>query len=137
MSSPGEKQELINVLCELPDDSINEDVIAMVQRMSRGDLSPSGEVICVLIMSPLEQRRRIAELIAAGIAPSDSELYGDDLFEGENDEPTDGSPEEVEAAWDAELERRMEELDNGTVRAIPFEEFRASMDAYLDAINAK
>ncbi len=35
--------------------------------------------------------------------------------------------EGVEAAWLAEIERRMEELDSGKVQAIPWDELRARL----------
>ncbi len=35
--------------------------------------------------------------------------------------------EGVEAAWLAEVERRMEELDSGKVRSIPWDELRARL----------
>ncbi len=41
--------------------------------------------------------------------------------------------EGVEAAWLAEVERRMEELDSGKVRSIPWEEVRAPLFRNLNA----
>ncbi len=37
------------------------------------------------------------------------------------------SEEGVEDAWRAEIERRMAELDSGTVKTIPWEELRARL----------
>lgn len=39
----------------------------------------------------------------------------------------------VEAAWLAEVERRMEELDSGKVQGIPWDELRASLFENLNA----
>ena len=41
--------------------------------------------------------------------------------------------EGVEAAWLAEVERRMEELDSGKVQGIPWDELRARLLGKLDA----
>ena len=41
--------------------------------------------------------------------------------------------EGVEAAWLAEVERRMEELDSGKVQGIPWEEVRARLFRNLNA----
>jgi len=43
-------------------------------------------------------------------------------------EPED---EGVEAAWDAEIQRRVTELKSGTVRTVPWSELRASLGAKL------
>ena len=56
-----------------------------------------------------------------------------ELLKSLHDDPDDqgepqGSPEEIEAAWDAELQRRSEELDSGTVKAIPWSEHVALME---------
>ena len=41
--------------------------------------------------------------------------------------------EGVEAAWLAEIERRMEDLDSGKVQSIPWEEVRARLLGNLNA----
>ncbi len=41
--------------------------------------------------------------------------------------------EGVEAAWLAEVERRMEELDSGKVQSIPWDEVRARLLGNMDA----
>ena len=40
--------------------------------------------------------------------------------------PTE-SPEEVEAAWEATIRRRVQELESGTVKTIPWEELRSKL----------
>lgn len=40
------------------------------------------------------------------------------------DEPADA---DVEAAWDAEIERRVADIDNGVVKPIPWPEARAAI----------
>jgi putative addiction module component (TIGR02574 family) len=50
-------------------------------------------------------------------------------------ESLEGEPDpEVEAAWAAEIERRVAELDAGTVKPIPWEEVRQRL---LDRLNAR
>lgn len=45
----------------------------------------------------------------------------------EADEPADGTPEEIEAAWDAEIERRIAAHERGDVPSIPHEEVMAQL----------
>ncbi len=40
--------------------------------------------------------------------------------------PTE-SPEEIDAAWEATIRRRVEELESGTVQTIPWEEVREKL----------
>jgi hypothetical protein len=40
---------------------------------------------------------------------------------------------EIEAAWDGEIKRRIEEIDSGAVEMVPLEDFLARMDARLAA----
>ncbi|OFW14258.1 MAG: hypothetical protein A3H29_05270 [Acidobacteria bacterium RIFCSPLOWO2_02_FULL_67_21] len=50
-------------------------------------------------------------------------------------ESLEGEPDpDVEAAWAAEIERRVAELDAGTVKSIPWEEVRQRL---LDRLNAR
>lgn len=42
------------------------------------------------------------------------------------------SPAEIEAAWDQEISRRVEEIDSGKVKLIPAEEVFARIQARLD-----
>ena len=53
------------------------------------------------------------------------------LIESLDTEVEDG----VEAAWLAEVERRMEELDSGKVQSIPWNELRARILEKLNASN--
>ncbi len=41
----------------------------------------------------------------------------------------DGSPDEIEAAWDSEIEKRLDRIDSGAVKAIPLKQVLARMDA--------
>jgi hypothetical protein len=44
----------------------------------------------------------------------------------------DGSPQtEIEAAWDSEIKRRLDEIDSGAVEMIPAEQVHAEMMAGL------
>ncbi|MGA3136761.1 MAG: addiction module protein [Terracidiphilus sp.] len=38
---------------------------------------------------------------------------------------------EIEAAWDSEIKRRLEEIDSGTVKLVPLEDVLARMDARI------
>ena len=40
--------------------------------------------------------------------------------------PTE-SPEEVDSAWEAEIRRRVQELESGSVKTIPWEEVREKL----------
>jgi putative addiction module component (TIGR02574 family) len=40
--------------------------------------------------------------------------------------PTE-SPEEIDAAWEAEIQRRVQELESGSVKTIPWEEVREKL----------
>jgi putative addiction module component (TIGR02574 family) len=42
-----------------------------------------------------------------------------------------GTEEEIEAAWDGEIKRRLDEIDSGAVELIPGEQVRAEMIASL------
>ena len=42
------------------------------------------------------------------------------------------SPEEIDAAWDQEISRRLEEIDSGKVKLIPAEEVFSKIQARLD-----
>lgn len=41
------------------------------------------------------------------------------------------SAAEVESAWDAEIKRRLDEIDSGAVKMISHEEFLADLDANI------
>jgi hypothetical protein len=44
----------------------------------------------------------------------------------------DGAPEaEIEATWDGEIKRRLDEIDSGAVKLIPGDQVRAEMIASL------
>ena len=44
----------------------------------------------------------------------------------------DGAPQaEIEAAWDGEIKRRLDEIDSGAVELIPLEDVLARMDARI------
>jgi putative addiction module component (TIGR02574 family) len=50
-------------------------------------------------------------------------------------ESLEGDPEaEVEAAWNAEIERRVADIDSGAVATVPWEEVRRRL---LDRLNAR
>lgn len=43
------------------------------------------------------------------------------------------SEEEVDAAWEEEIVRRIDDLDAGRTQAIPYEQVRAELRALIDA----
>ena len=53
------------------------------------------------------------------------------LIESLLQERDGGSEAEIEAAWDGEIKRRLDEIDSGTVELIPGEKVRAEMIADL------
>jgi len=47
--------------------------------------------------------------------------------------PDEGDEPEIEAAWDGEIKRRIEEIDSGAVEMVPGELVRAEMVAALSS----
>lgn len=43
----------------------------------------------------------------------------------------DGPEAEIEAAWDGEIKRRLDEIDSGAVKTVPLEDVLARMDARI------
>ncbi len=60
---------------------------------------------------------------AMKLAPEERETLMRLLIESVDAEPDQG----VDDAWRVEIERRMAELDSGTVQTIPWEELRARL----------
>ena len=56
-------------------------------------------------------------------------MLANSLLEGVD--PNAENPAEIEAAWDGEIKRRLDEIDSGTVKLIPLEEVLARMDARI------
>ena len=46
-------------------------------------------------------------------------------------EPATESPDDVQNAWDQEIERRLQELRSGKVKGVPLEEVKAKIEARL------
>lgn len=46
-------------------------------------------------------------------------------------DPATDSPEEVQNAWDQEIERRLQELRAGRVKGVPLDEVKARIEAGL------
>lgn len=63
---------------------------------------------------PSDDRRRIARALYENLADEEDE---------------DEDPAEVEAAWAEEIQRRVEEIRNGTVELIPADEVMAELRA--------
>lgn len=80
-------------------------------------MSPNGEeVLHTALKLPDDERARLAALLLESLeAPFDN-------------------PREAEEAWRQEVERRVEELDSGKVKAIPWEEaWRKIVNATRDS----
>ena len=73
-------------------------------------------------MSPNAQRL-LEE--ARQLAPDERDRLAERLLIKEDPEV------EITAAWDAEIKRRLDEIDSGAVKMISYEEFVAEMDAHL------
>ncbi|MGB7547095.1 MAG: addiction module protein [Terracidiphilus sp.] len=53
------------------------------------------------------------------------------LIENLLQEREGGSEAEIEAAWDGEIKRRLDEIDSGAVKLVPLEDVLARMDAKI------
>lgn len=58
---------------------------------------------------------------ARALLTKDRALLADELLDSLQDDPESG----VEAAWDVEIKRRLEQVSNGTSKLIPSEEVHA------------
>jgi putative addiction module component (TIGR02574 family) len=54
-------------------------------------------------------------------------LLANSLLESAVPAEDEATEPEVDAAWDAEIKRRLEEIDSGAVELIPWEQVRAEM----------
>ena len=72
----------------------------------------------------------LSELLKKALAlpPEARAALAGSLLESLDDEPAD---EGVEAAWNDEIKRRIEEIDSGKVQMIPYEEVRRRLAALL------
>ena len=66
---------------------------------------------------------------ALALPPEARAALAGSLLESLDEGPADQS---VEAAWSEEIKRRMEELDSGKVKPIPWEEARREIAALLN-----
>ena len=55
------------------------------------------------------------------------ERFADCIYES----LSEGSSQNLQAAWDEEIKRRIEEIDSGEVKLIPWEEVQAELHARL------
>lgn len=69
--------------------------------------------------------------------PEDQRIrLANSLYESVADEEH-ASAAEVEAAWGAEIKRRLEEIDSGAVEMISGEEFLSHLDAHIARMQRK
>jgi putative addiction module component (TIGR02574 family) len=66
---------------------------------------------------------------AAELQPAEQLKLARLLIDLSGDDP--GDPSEVQAAWDVEIRRRLEELRSGKVQGIPLEEVNRRMQRHL------
>jgi putative addiction module component (TIGR02574 family) len=66
---------------------------------------------------------------ALGLPPEARAALAGSLLESLDEEPSDPG---VEAAWSEEIARRIEELDSGKVKPIPWAEARRQISAILN-----
>ena len=69
--------------------------------------------------------KRVEAIIAEArkLAPHEQdELVRRLVLARDDDEPADGTPEEIEAAWIEEVERRIASVERGESELIPYEE---------------
>ena len=64
---------------------------------------------------------------ARQLPPQQQQWLAQELLDSEQVD----SPEEIEAAWAAEVERRIDEIDSGKVQLIPLEQVLAEMNDLL------
>jgi hypothetical protein len=68
---------------------------------------------------------------ALQLPPGEVSWLIENLLEEGDRGPETESEAEIEAAWDSEIKRRLDEIDSGTVELIPGEQVRAEMMASL------
>lgn len=75
-------------------------------------------------------RAEVSELLKKALAlpPEARAVMAQSLWESLDQEPADA---EAEAAWEAEIGRRIEEIESGQVQLIPHEEVRRRLLARL------
>jgi putative addiction module component (TIGR02574 family) len=77
----------------------------------------------------LEEVRQIAYEL-----PEDQRiLLAESLFNSVESSEDEASEAEIDAAWDPEIKRRLDEIDSGAVEMIPLEGVLARMDARIQA----
>lgn len=71
--------------------------------------------------------KELQELVLA-LPPNQRLLFADWIYESVEEEDAEDEAE-VEAAWDEEIKRRLDEIDSGKVKTIPGEVVLAEMEA--------
>jgi putative addiction module component (TIGR02574 family) len=80
---------------------------------------------------------RTGELLheAIKLPESDRVLLADALYASLDD--SSDSPEQVSAAWDAEIERRVAEIKSGTAKTVLADEIKARLDSIIRRAQAR
>lgn len=66
--------------------------------------------------------------LAQELSLADRHALANRLFDQLEEGEADGTPEEIEAAWAEEIEKRARELNDGTVKGLTLEEVLERMD---------
>ena len=72
------------------------------------------------------------EAEALQLPPTERGRLIDRLMQSLEPEPED-TPENIAKAWDEEIARRIDEMDAGLTKSIPYEQVRAVLRAMIDA----
>ncbi len=72
------------------------------------------------------------EAEALQLPPTERGRLIDRLMQSLEPEPED-TPENIAKAWDEEIARRIDEMDAGLTKSIPYEQVRAELRAMIDA----
>lgn len=72
------------------------------------------------------------EAEALQLPPEERGRLIDRLMQSLEPEPED-TPENIAKAWDEEIARRIDEMDAGLTKSIPYEQVRAELRAMIDA----
>jgi putative addiction module component (TIGR02574 family) len=89
-----------------------------------------------LVLQPVSRYNQIMQhtfeevrQIACELPEDQRVLLANSLWESVGSDTVD--PAAIEAAWDGEIKRRLDEIDSGAVELVPLEDVLARMDARL------
>ena len=113
----------------LPDEDIAETASSLPKRVS-------PERVGALVLQPVPRYNLIMQhtyeevrQIACALPEDQRVLLANSLWESVGSDTE--TPAAIEAAWDGEIKRRLDEIDSGAVELVPLEDVLARMDARL------